>query len=416
MKKKILKIILLNIIISQSSSISLYGFGERIFSYDANSSSLGNIRLFSSMSNSFTLSAPSTYYKNSQTNLSMSMSFNTLKSNYIDKLSSNNFNHLSFGFPITVNQYFMLGINPIMRSVLYIRESNFTYIGADSSNIDTDGDGENDPIAFNSSYDLSGGISEISSSISTRISDKISLGLKVGKLFGTSERMDTLNFYKVEFDQNGIFSNPDIFSYEPRKNKYNYSSFSYSLDMRFEVFEKSLLAFNYGWSDPLQVNIDFDNYETKSYVVSGYNDYQLGIQTNIYNNFGYIIEFQKFDSFGSLNATNIFNKPPLNTISVNMGLFYKNNQISSSKINSINYNVGLYDKLFKLNNQVNNAIIRDFGITFGIGVEYLNSNSMTFSLQFGSREAEFNVFKNTKYYKFIISLLSNNNWFVKERK
>ena len=95
-----------NVLFNQSSSLSLYGLGERIYSYDASSASLGDIRLFSSNNINFTLSSPSTYCNNNQTNLSMTTAFNTLKSKSIDKLSSNNFTHLSFGFPITNKQYF----------------------------------------------------------------------------------------------------------------------------------------------------------------------------------------------------------------------------------------------------------------------------------------------------------------------
>ncbi len=63
-------------ICSQTSSISLYGLGERIHTYDTNASSLGDSRMFSSNTNNFILSSPSSYYNNSQANLSMSVAFN----------------------------------------------------------------------------------------------------------------------------------------------------------------------------------------------------------------------------------------------------------------------------------------------------------------------------------------------------
>ena len=201
MKKIYLIILFINLVISQSSSLSLYGLGERINSYDSNALSLGGLRLFSSNKSDFILSSPSSYFNNYNTSLSMTVSFNniTAKSNngIENKLKSNNYNHFSFGFPITENQYFLLSLNPVFRSFLYLEEQDFTYIGANNSFTDTDGDGIDDPIKFKNSYNLSGGISEISSSISSRINEDISIGFKIGKLFGTSSVDDTLSFIKL---------------------------------------------------------------------------------------------------------------------------------------------------------------------------------------------------------------------------
>ncbi len=227
--KKIFSIILfINLIFTQSSSLSLYGLGERINSYDSNALSLGGSRLFSSNRSDFILSSPSSYYNNYNTSLSMTISFNKInaetKNGIKNKLESNNFNHFSFGFPITKNQYFLLRLNPVFRSFLYMKEQDFTYIGANNSFIDTDGDGLDDPVKHRNSFDISGGISEISSSISSKINSNISMGFKIGKLFGTSSIEDTLSFYKVEFDQYGNeIGDLDLISYEPRKSKYNYS-------------------------------------------------------------------------------------------------------------------------------------------------------------------------------------------------
>ena len=109
-------ILSLNVVLSQSSSLSLYGIGERMYSFDAHSISIGDSRLFTSNRNSFTLSSRSTYYKNNQANLSMSVGFNKVTSNNIDEILSNNFHYIAFGFPITDNQYFMMSMNPKFRS------------------------------------------------------------------------------------------------------------------------------------------------------------------------------------------------------------------------------------------------------------------------------------------------------------
>ena len=78
MKKIYLIILFINLILAQSSSLSLYGLGERIISYDSNALSLGGLRLFSSNKSDFILSSPSSYYNNYNTSLSMTVSFNTI--------------------------------------------------------------------------------------------------------------------------------------------------------------------------------------------------------------------------------------------------------------------------------------------------------------------------------------------------
>ena len=99
MRTNILYILFISIIFSQSSSLSFYGLGERINSYDSNALSLGGLRLFSSSQSDFVLSSPSSYYNNYNTNFSMSVSFNTVnakaKNGSRNKLESNNFNHFS---------------------------------------------------------------------------------------------------------------------------------------------------------------------------------------------------------------------------------------------------------------------------------------------------------------------------------
>jgi len=421
MKKIYLIILFLNLVISQSSSLSLYGLGERINAYDSNALSLGGLRLFSSNKSDFILSSPSSYFNNYNTSLSMTVSFNniTAKSNNAieNKLESNNYNHFSFGFPITENQYFLLSLNPVFRSFLYLEEQDFTYIGANNSFTDTDGDGIDDPIKFKNSYNLSGGISEISSSISSRINEDISIGFKVGKLFGTSSVDDTLSFYKVEFDQYGIeLEDLNIISYEPRKSKYNYSAMSYFLDMRFAILEKSMLGFYYGQSSKMKINVNYDNYASIINYADGYREYGLGFKNKIYDNFGYIIEIQKYKSFELSENSNIFVRPSLDMQSTNLGLFFIYDKISNPKINHMKFNFGLYDKVYELQHNIDNIPeLTDLGITVGFGIDYLNKNSYDIAFVFGKRYSEFNEFFNERYFKLTLSLISNNDWFVKER-
>jgi len=427
----IIKFILINMMICQSSSLSLYGIGERSVLGDASSASMGDLRLFSSNSIDFTLFSPSSYCNNKQANLSMSSAFNTLKTDDINKLSSNNFTHISFGFPITDKQYFLLGFNPYMRNNLHIEENSYKFIGANNSNQDIDNDGNDDPLAYKNRYGIQGGISEASLSLSTIINENISLGLKFGKLFGTTEVQDTLDFYSAHFNEDGILSDPLLLGWpsEIALNNYNYSASNYMIDMRFKLNNNNLAVY-YGQSEKLLVDIYKKKYSpTQSATIiyneifdkinlKGSKEYGIGFKCNVNTFFSYVLELHKFNSFSYSSITNQFNLPSLDMKSFHIGGMYRiSDDLKDLQINFININFGLFHKLYKSNNHLNPIpLISDFGLSTGFEIEYLNNNSFSIAVQIGKRYTELSEFKNELYYKLILSLKSNNNWFIKERK
>ena len=405
-------LIILNFLIAQSSSLALYGLGEMVSSSDAGAIALGESRFFSN--NDFILSNSSTHHKSSQACLAASMNFTNLSSSYINKLQSNNFNNISFGFPISDNQYFMLGMKPIFRSVMKISENEFTFLGSDFSNIDTDGDGISDPVKFKSSYDFQGGVSEISASFSSKISEKLSLGVKIGKLFGTITRKDTINFYTIDFDINGQELSSNWFGGEPRQNKFNCSAYTYNIDGRYTFNSKNILAFYIGGSNDLSIKTDFDNFNSIFYSLRGFREAGLGFKSFIYSDFGYIFELNKNDTFGKDNYINIINKPFLDFVSTNFGIFYKDSYIANNSINSLNYSLGFYNKIYSY--KQNDLYINDIGFSIGVGIDYLNNNTLNISFQSGFRLSEFNEFEDEQYFKLTFSIISNNNWFIKENE
>ena len=117
-------------------------------------------------------------------------------------------------------------------------------------------------------------------------------------------------------------------------------------------------------------------------------------------------------AYNGQNSIEIFHNPNLEIMSYHIGLSNKINFINSKKISSINLNLGVYHKDFY------NFIIdiKDHGISFGLGLNYLNNESFNIGLKMGLRESQFNEFKDEKYIKIIFSLISNNQWFINEGK
>ena len=67
---------------------------------------------------------------------------------------------------------------------------------------------------------------------------------------------DSLYIHALDMDMYGNPLAPNISpSNQVEFNKYNYSSFTYSLDMRFEILERNILAIYFGQSDYLDIDL-----------------------------------------------------------------------------------------------------------------------------------------------------------------
>ena len=143
---------------------------------------------------------------------------------------------------------------------------------------------------------------------------------------------------------------------------------------------------------------------------SGYEKYGFGLKMNIDDEFGFIFETHQFNSFKSPQSVNIFESNNPDIFSLNCGLYKK---LSNKKRNySTNMKIGFYNKLYDIESHE----ISDMGLTFGIGVEYLNYNSFDVGVKFGYRESSDLNIQNEEYYKLYLTLNSGEKWFVKNRR
>ena len=125
-------IIFISSLLSQTSSLSMYGFGEYINTYDASSIALGDSKYFTGSNDRINFSSCSSYWKSKFSNLMMTISTN--RNDFSgEKLTGNNFSMFSFTFPIGENRVFGLGMSPLMRTDISIDESDLVTIGADQS-------------------------------------------------------------------------------------------------------------------------------------------------------------------------------------------------------------------------------------------------------------------------------------------
>ena len=161
-----------SIVLSQTSTISFYGQGEYLNSYNASSIALGNSKYFGESSSGFSVSSPSTYFRTSDFIISTSLKVSKNKISNVEEMMKNNFELFFISFPISRSKSFSFGMKPIYRSDIEIIEDNYTYIGADelspliniSNNLNLQG-----PMRYISSFDFNGGLSELFFVYSSRI-------------------------------------------------------------------------------------------------------------------------------------------------------------------------------------------------------------------------------------------------------
>lgn len=414
MKKNNLYIILfVSLILPQSSSLGIYGFGEMVESYNASSVALGDSKFFSGSSTSFSISSPSSYWKSSLVKLFATLQFS--KSDFANNdIQENHFQVFSFMFPVGNNRACAFGMNPLYRSNMELVEEDLNFIGADSSP-------EGNPLAFRTTYDFSGGISEFFIAYSMKINSKLSFGVRLSKLFGNSNNRYVLSLNDVSFDDEGNIefnappSDGPYVSFGNYKNRY--SGYSYNFEGRYEYKQIELVL---SFLETSSLNIKF----TPEYDLVGYADYTenninssikqygVGMQYLLNDDLGIICEVHNTKSFKSFDFLNILKQNSPDIFSFHLGLFNRYHLKDKSILNEFNLRMGFYSKLFS----VDDVELSDLGLTFGFGFEFLDGrSSIDLSFLSGKREIDY-TFNDEKYYKFVLSISSNEKWFQKERK
>ena len=412
MKKNNLYILLfLSIIFPQSSSLGIYGFGEMVDSYDASSVGLGDSKFFSGNSTSFSISSPSSYWKSSLVKLFTTLQFS--ESDFASNdIQENHFQVFSFMFPVGNNRACAFGMNPLYRTNMQLVEEDLNFIGADSSP-------EGNPIAFRTTYDFSGGISEFFIAYSMKINSGLSFGVRLSKLFGNSNNRYVLSLNDVSFDDEGNIefnvppSGGPYISYGNYKNRY--SGQSYNIEGRY-THNRIEVVLSYLETSSLKIKftpeydlVGYVNYSENN-INSSIKQHGLGVKYLINDDFGIVFETHNTQSFKSFDFLNILKQNSPDVFSVHFGLFNKYHLKDKGILNEFNLRMGFYSKLFS----INDLELSDLGLTIGFGFEFLDGkSSIDLSLLSGKREVDY-AFNDEKYYKFIMSIASNEKWFQRK--
>ena len=186
-------------------------------------------------------------------------------------------------------------------------------------------------------------------------------------------------------------------------------------DLRYSQNNLELASY-INYAEKMTIKVDYDNFNRLIYNADNFKEFGFGIKYANNNTLNYMFEFHFHKPFqvvsNEQNSIEIFHNRDLEIISYHIGMSNKIKLINSKKINTINFNLGTYYKDF----YNFNIDIREYGISFGLGLNYLNNESLNIGIKAGIRDSQFSEFKDEKYIKLIFSLISNNQWFMNERK
>jgi len=418
--KSYIILIAFSIALSQTSSISFYGQGEYLNSFNASSIGLGNSKYFGENSSGFSVSSPSTYFKSSNLIISTSLKVSKNKISNIEEMMKNNFELFFISFPISRSKSFSFGMKPVYRSDIKIIEDNYTYIGADelspliniSNTLNLQG-----PMQYISSFDFNGGLSELFVVYSSKLNDKISLGISYSKMFGTSKYKYSVDLYSLSYSNTGELLQTDFSENNYVINTQEYSSSRYLLELRYQ-YEKINFILDYSISDPLKIRLNEQVQFTNSiFDDATFNNlgkmekYGIGLSYIFSDNLVVNSEFRYLDSFKPYDFLSIFSFKNPDIKSIGIGTNYKMNS-NSELYDNLNLRFGLYNDLLSYHN----FDVYDKGFTIGFGIEYLDKkNSINFAFKIGTRKSEYLNFNDEKYFNFYFTIINSDNWFNNER-
>ena len=305
-------IILISSLFSQSSILYLNGYGERSYSDDPASISVGGMWFFSGRDNNITLNATSSLWHSNLSRISMHNSYESIWSEGYNTQSNHSIDLLNFTFPFKKSNAITIGISPYTKSNLLIFENTYSLVpGAENSN----------PFAYKNKYDFIGGISQFYMGLSKNISTNFSFGIRWNKLFGIQKTYHTIYTYTISFDQydEATFTLNDSTN-AIITNKFNGSSID--IDGRYHN-NTSIFAWLVSLSLPINIqkteNMYDEGHHNYLYNVPAINEtmqsnqikisrYGLGYHGYITNDMSYMLEYHSINRINHENKYMILNQ------------------------------------------------------------------------------------------------------------
>ena len=408
MRKIYLFFFLISIIFSNINTNNIQGIGENRILQDPSMIALGNSWYFSGQTNGLAIKNIASHWRSSLAQISSSFSFINNTFDEYPKRGNQSLNYIHFQFPVGKNKSLGFSLTPSTRTNYHIIDE-----GLDSENILFNGEIINtDMIYFGK-----GGITDLMLSYSMLIENNISIGLSWNIGLGNLIMIDTLltnNIIPSDYNE-FIYNNLYTDTYESR---YLFKSNSFNLNGLFtknniEIASSIILDYNLFIENSQNYFTNNNFYSGTEYLSnsfkstnSGVNirEFGLGAAYKINKTIGLNFEIHQNNQRLVPYSFNIFNNNKEKVTSLHIGCFKWIPSTNYRILNTLILRSGAYFE--------KSTNLYDTGLTFGLGIEYLNNTSfVNLGYKFGFRNSTLIELRNERYSEFIISFISSDKWF-----
>ena len=393
-------ILFIEVSFSQSTSLSLYGVGEKYGVTAASTIGLGNSTFFSGNKYNISTNSPSSLWRSALTRFTIHSGMNYLTNPQIPQQYEQNLTFFSLSFPVGNKKVIGLGIQPAFRTNKIEIEETIQY-SEDDENI------AGIPFAYNNKYILDGGISKVFLQYSQKTVSNFSFGFQYSSLFGNQFINEFLYIYEVELET--IESTTNI------TKSHHFSGSEILIEGRYTTPKQEWVVrtgFN-GKTNVLTEITQFPDYSSDNTSQAKFSEVAFGYQYQVSDHSGILSEFHLNYPFNVPDAVALFNTIPPKETSIHFGTYY---QYINPKIgfwNNLNIRGGAYLKELDFTGE----FFLDYGGTLGLGIEYLGySQSIDLALRAGKKESKVLDGEYEEYISFHIGIITGEKWFMKRRR
>lgn len=399
-------------LLSQSSILSINGFGETNNYQNLASCGAGDIELLSTSIGVGNPSGIATIWQNRNTSLRISNQLQRLSISNLNTIR-NNIDLLSVSFPISSNKVFQIALNPEQWSQYSIHE----ILSGDVIEFN------NNNFSYETRYYGRGGYSNFSTTFSQKLGEKFSFGISLKNYFGNKFQSDSTYIYDVSMDYNGE-QLVNLNSLIVTNTTFNYHGYGLRFDGIYYK-DKIEIGISYSYSGPFNIkqkkyfaNNLIQSDELKHTISNLNSQFIIGFKDKINEKFGILAEF-KLKKWKNIDREFLILKSQnYDQKKISIGSYYHFHNIDNKFFDSVTIRFGSYYKTYEL---ISTPHVKDYAITFGSGFRYNNRlNSIDLNLIYGYRSFDIYDFQREKYIDLIIGIEVGEKWFkrktVKELK
>lgn len=389
-----------------NSPYTRFGYGEIVDANSGEQRAMGGIGISSRNASSINAMNPASYSVVDSMTFMFDFGLTGLMSSFSDASGKkNSFNsnleYLNMQFPITKWMGFSAGLLP------------YSFSGYNFSNVDSVQISNNTTTPtygnFSKTYSGAGGISQVYSGIGMKFFDHISLGVNAYYMFG-----EVLNNRSLIFTSSDFNSSTEV-------NSIKVSNFRFRYGMQFyNTFAKkhtATLGLIYENKSPFNGKFIQTHFAIPADTIVHENDFELPMTFGVGLNYNYdnkltlgldysIQQWGDALFFGQTDSLR-------NASKIAIGAEYIPNLRGNKYVERIRYRAGLnlHDPYYKL---TGSAPVKNFGISFGIGLPLKTSNTLiNATIEYG-KVGEKVVFRED-YFKITFNATFNESWFFKRK-